>query len=207
MSILVSRFCRKRVLLLPNLIHVYCCPFSLRTLYLILIYTSLRAYILSGPQYNILRNGGTERPNSSILEAEERPGTYACAACQTPLFTSQAKFHSGTGWPSFASTIGNNVEIEQVNPLQANLVGAELRCASCGGHLGDVFNDGLLFVNTPAFVTGKRYCIDGAALIFTPEKMGDGGGDVEVVYGDTPPPSNKRDALPGFLQPPTITPR
>lgn len=165
------------------------------------------AYILSGPQYNILRNGGTERPNSSILEAEERPGTFACAACQTPLFTSQAKFHSGTGWPSFASTIGNNVEVEQVNPLQANLVGAELRCASCGGHLGDVFNDGLLFVNTPAFVTGKRYCIDGAALIFTPETISGDGANVEVVYGDTPPPSNKRDALPGFLQSPTITPR
>ena len=158
------------------------------------------AYILSGQQYNILRNGGTERPNSSILESEERPGLYSCAGCNTPLFDSAQKFHSGTGWPSFADTIKGNVEIEDVNMIQLNLGGAELRCATCGGHLGDVFNDGFLFVNTPAFNTGKRFCIDGAALIFKPNESD------EIVYGDTPP-YKKPNELPSFLEPPKINAR
>lgn len=142
------------------------------------------SYILSGKQYNILRQGGTERPYSSILEEEERDGEYRCAGCGSPLFASKSKFHSGTGWPSFASPLPD-VEIENVNFIQANLFGAEIRCGTCGGHLGDVFNDGILFVNTPAFLTGKRYCVDGAALIFHPA---DGGDDVN---GDLPPPGKK----------------
>jgi peptide-methionine (R)-S-oxide reductase len=152
------------------------------------------AYILSGKQYNILREGGTEQPYSSILENEDRDGEYICAGCGTSLFVSSSKFHSGTGWPSFASAL--NVETENVNPVQANLLGAEIRCATCGGHLGDVFNDGYLFVNTPAFSSGKRYCVDGAALIFKPT---DGTDD---IYGDIPKQSN----LPSFLQPPKISP-
>lgn len=142
------------------------------------------AYILSGKQYHILRQGGTERPYSSILEDEERNGEYRCAGCDTPLFDSKAKFHSGTGWPSFATPL-KGVEIENVNFIQANLFGAEIRCGTCGGHLGDVFNDGILFVNTPAFISGKRYCVDGAALIFHPA---DGGEDIN---GDLPPPVKK----------------
>jgi len=160
------------------------------------------AYILSGQQYNILRQGGTERPNSSILEGEERVGEYRCAGCATPLFASASKFHSGTGWPSFATTLGS-VETENVNPVQASLLGAEVRCGTCGGHLGDVFGDGILYVNTPAFASGKRYCVDGAALNFKPS---DGGED---VFGDLPPPKKKSDSagMPDFLAAPKINAR
>lgn len=140
------------------------------------------SYMLSGKQYYVLRQGGTERPYSSILEEEERNGEYRCAGCGTPLFASKSKFHSGTGWPSFASPLAG-VEIENVTPIQANLFGAEIRCRTCGGHLGDVFSDGILFVNTPAFLSGKRYCVDGAALIFHPANGGDD------VNGDLPPPT------------------
>mmetsp|Transcript_12503 Transcript_12503/g.30556 ORF Transcript_12503/g.30556 Transcript_12503/m.30556 type:complete len:231 (-) Transcript_12503:348-1040(-) len=150
------------------------------------------AYILSGPQYNILRQGGTERQKASILNTytAANVGSYTCAGCGTPLFSSEEKFSSGTGWPSFAKPIMStsdltvsNVEMENVSKIQYQLAGAEVRCQTCGGHLGDVFADGYLFPGTPAFVTGKRYCIDGAALIFKPE----GGGD--DVYGDEPPPN------------------
>ena len=157
------------------------------------------AYLLSGKQYNILRQGGTERPYSSILEGQEGEGEYVCAGCGTPLFTSSAKFHSGTGWPSYASALPG-VEVEDVNPVQANLLGAEIRCQTCGGHLGDVFNDGFVYVGTPAFTSGKRFCVDGAALIFKPK---DGSED---VFGDFPPPPSKKD-LPEFLSPPKIQPR
>lgn len=154
------------------------------------------SYILSGQQYNILRVGGTERPNTSILEGEERDGKYICAGCRTPLFASSAKFHSGTGWPSFASSF-EGVETESVNLVQAGLLGAEVRCTNCGGHLGDVFGDGILYVNTPAFITRKRFCVDGSALIFTPT---DG---TEDVYGDLKPPTTP-PKMPDFLAPPKI---
>lgn len=157
------------------------------------------AYILSGPQYNILRQGGTEQPNSSILEGEDHKGEFRCAGCNTPLFSSESKFHSGTGWPSFATAL-DGVETENVNPVQAGLLGAEIRCATCGGHLGDVFSDGKLYINTPAFASGKRNCVDGAALIFKPA---DGGED---VYGDTPP-QRKKKQTPSFLEPPQINAR
>eukprot|EP00558_Chaetoceros_sp_UNC1202_P007819 CAMPEP_0197244936 /NCGR_PEP_ID=MMETSP1429-20130617/9895_1 /TAXON_ID=49237 /ORGANISM="Chaetoceros sp., Strain UNC1202" /LENGTH=263 /DNA_ID=CAMNT_0042705363 /DNA_START=70 /DNA_END=861 /DNA_ORIENTATION=+ len=158
------------------------------------------SYILSGQQYNILRQGGTERPYSSILEGEDREGEFRCAGCATPLFASEAKFHSGTGWPSFATPLAG-VEMEKVNPVQASLVGAEVRCGTCGGHLGDVFSDGFLFVNTPAFASGKRYCVDGGALVFSPK---DGGED---IFGDLPPPANKKNDRPDFLAPPKINAR
>ena len=157
------------------------------------------SYLLSGRQYNILRQGGTERQYSSILEGEEREGKYICAGCATPLFTSNAKFHSGTGWPSYATALPG-VEVEDVNPVQAGLLGAEVRCKTCGGHLGDVFNDGFIYVNTPAFVSGKRFCVDGAALVFKPS---DGSED---VFGDLPPPK-KDTIMPDFLSPPKISPR
>jgi peptide-methionine (R)-S-oxide reductase len=134
---------------------------------------------LSPVQYSILREGGTERPYFSILENEERPGTYECVACGTPLFESSKKFHSGTGWPSFADVL-KGVEVEKVDPITANIAGAESRCATCGGHLGDVFRDGFLYQGTPAAETGKRYCIDGAALLFRPASGGD------AVPGDRP---------------------
>lgn len=142
------------------------------------------AYMLSGAQYNILRQGGTERQKSSILNTftSANEGTYVCAGCETPLFASDAKFSSGTGWPSFASALAS-VEVEQLDPIRATLEGREVRCAVCGGHLGDLFNDGWIYVGTQAGKTGERYCIDGAALVFKPR---DGGDD---VFGDMPPPN------------------
>lgn len=139
------------------------------------------ANILSGPQYFILREGGTERPYSSILEPETRSGWYVCAGCDTPLFESAKKFHSGTGWPSFADVIQGNVE-----DVYERRGKTEVRCSRCGGHLGDVFFDGFLFVTTPAFFSGKRYCIDGAALIFRPK---DG---TDSINGDVPPQGRER---------------
>ena len=124
--------------------------------------------VLTARQFEILRQGGTERPYTSILEGEDRPGTFYCAGCGTALFDSKAKFHSGTGWPSFARAL-KGVEVESLNLVQASLSGAELRCQTCGGHLGDVFTDGWIFQGTPAAESGKRFCIDGAALIFQPE--------------------------------------
>jgi peptide-methionine (R)-S-oxide reductase len=123
--------------------------------------------LLSPLQYKILREGGTERRGYSVLYKESRAGTFSCAACGTPLFASADKFDSGTGWPSFARGLPG-VEIEAIHPAVANLSGAELRCAQCGGHLGDVFQDGWLFSGTEAAQTGQRFCIDGAALVFVP---------------------------------------
>ncbi|KAL7523795.1 hypothetical protein ACHAWF_000669, partial [Thalassiosira exigua] len=133
---------------------------------------------LTSTQYFVLRRGGTESPYSSILEGEDRPGTFACAGCGTALFDASQKFHSGTGWPSFAAFVDDRVETERVSQIQYQLGGAEVRCATCGGHLGDIFADGFLFPGTPAFATGKRYCIDGAALVFLPRegREGEGGG-------------------------------
>jgi peptide-methionine (R)-S-oxide reductase len=143
--------------------------------------------LLSTAQLNVLRRGQTERQRSSILEKEKRDGSFLCAGCNQPLFSSDAKFDSGTGWPSFDSPIitmssdsDNNasVEIEEVGWVQS-LDGAEVRCQTCGSHLGDVFTDGWRYGSK----TGKRYCINGAALIFHPM---DGGKDVR---GDIPPPN------------------
>mmetsp|Transcript_12649 Transcript_12649/g.30667 ORF Transcript_12649/g.30667 Transcript_12649/m.30667 type:complete len:262 (+) Transcript_12649:57-842(+) len=138
--------------------------------------------LLSERQYQILRQGGTERQYSSVLEEEERDGTYHCAGCGTALFSSADKFHSGTGWPSFAATVDKGVEVENVNIFQAKLGGAELRCKTCGGHLGDVFEDGWIFTGTRAAETGKRFCIDGSALVFKPSD-----GSSQVVGDRTPP--------------------
>lgn len=145
--------------------------------------------ILSPRQYEILRNGDTERPYSSILEGEDRTGKFYCAGCGTALFDSKEKFHSGTGWPSFARGL-EGVEVEKAGTLKANLAGAELRCATCGGHLGDVFADGFLFPGTPAAQSGKRFCIDGAALVFRSD-------DGEEVVGDTAPERGSRPVFYG----------
>lgn len=156
--------------------------------------------MLSQTQFTILRKGGTEAPYSSILEGEDRLGMNVCAGCGTQLFDSKEKFHSGTGWPSYAAPMKSskdpsvsNVEMEAISQIQFQLAGAEVRCQNCGGHLGDVFSDGFLFPGTPAFVTGKRYCIDGAALVFFPkEQKGDSEDELEMVSGDTPPKNGNR---------------
>jgi peptide-methionine (R)-S-oxide reductase len=135
--------------------------------------------LLSGTQYNVLRKGGTERQRGSILDKEKRPGTYVCAGCNSPLFASISKFDSGTGWPSFESAIATDaIETEELDFIHS-LDGAEVRCRTCGGHLGDVFGDGRRYGSK----TGKRYCINGAALIFTSV------GGARDLRGDIPPPN------------------
>ena len=144
----------------------------------------------------------TESPNTSPLYTEKRAGVYRCAGCDTPLFDATAKFNSGTGWPSFAKYVEKNVEVADVGAARLALVGAEVRCAACGGHLGDVFLDGFLFPGTMAALTNRRYCIDGAALTFQPEQQPEA-----RLRGDAPPAKSPADVpLPDWLQPPAIKP-
>jgi len=155
--------------------------------------------VLSSGQYFVLRQGGTEPPNSSPLVKEKRTGTFVCAGCQTPLFDSRQKFESGTGWPSFARGLEG---VETVGSLTAVLLGSELRCASCGGHLGDMFNDGRAFPGTPAAESGQRFCIDGAALTFLPSDGGDPTSGDGLTRRRYEKPTDVE--LPSWLQPPKV---
>ncbi|HEY9891555.1 MAG TPA: peptide-methionine (R)-S-oxide reductase MsrB [Candidatus Sericytochromatia bacterium] len=108
-------------------------------------------------QFQVLRKHGTERAHTSPLDKQYDQGTYVCAACDLPLFTSETKFNSRTGWPSFSDPIENAIGISVDKSLFMTRV--EVHCHRCGGHLGHVFNDG------PA-PTGKRYCMNGVSLKF-----------------------------------------
>jgi peptide-methionine (R)-S-oxide reductase len=114
---------------------------------------------LTSQQYRVLREQGTERPWSSPLNEEKRAGTYLCAGCEQPLFTSTMKFDSGTGWPSFYDVIGGAVATSR--DFKLILPRTEYHCARCGGHHGHVFNDG-------PEPTGLRYCNNGVVLKFVP---------------------------------------
>ena len=115
--------------------------------------------MLSEDQYQVLRREGTEPPGSSPLNAEKREGTYVCAGCGQPLFSSATKYESGTGWPSFFDAIdgaiGTKTDYKILWPR------TEYHCSRCGGHQGHVFNDG-------PDPTGLRYCNNGVALKFIP---------------------------------------
>lgn len=115
---------------------------------------------LSPEAYRILRHEATERPGSSPLDKEKRAGEFLCAGCQNVLFRSSDKFDSGTGWPSFTGPAGPE-GVGSKTDYKMLVARTEVHCARCGGHLGHVFSDG------PA-PTGKRYCINGAALEFRP---------------------------------------
>lgn len=116
---------------------------------------------LTEMEYYVLREAGTERAFSSPLNKNYEKGVYHCAACDTPLFKSEHKFDSGTGWPSFDKEIEGNVAFS--TDYKIGYARTEEHCATCGGHLGHVFNDG------PKDTTGKRHCINGVALNFVPD--------------------------------------
>jgi peptide-methionine (R)-S-oxide reductase len=115
--------------------------------------------LLKPEQFRVLRQHGTERAGTSPLDKNYEPGNYYCAGCGTLLFTSDTKFNSGTGWPSFYAPVPGAVGTSEDNSYGMRRV--EVHCNTCHGHLGHVFPDG-------PRPTGERYCINGVALIFVP---------------------------------------
>lgn len=115
--------------------------------------------LLTPAQYKVLRKAGTEYPFSSPLDREKRTGEFVCAGCALPLFTSETKFDSGTGWPSFWKPLDNAIETH--TDVTFGMKRVEVLCRRCGGHLGHVFEDG-----PPP--TGLRYCMNGVAMVFKP---------------------------------------
>ncbi len=113
-------------------------------------------------QYFVLRKSGTERAFTSSFNTNKKKGVYVCAACNTPLYLSKHKFDSGSGWPSFDRAIKKNVELDV--DYKIGYARTELKCNTCGGHLGHSFKDG------PKKTTGIRHCINGVALKFIPKK-------------------------------------
>ena len=119
--------------------------------------------LLTPAQYDVLRQEGTERPFTSALLKEHRDGTFACAGCDLPLFSSKTKFESGTGWPSFYQPLPN--AIATTTDRSFFMARTEVHCARCAGHLGHVFDDG-------PKPTGLRYCMNGVAMKFIPAAAG-----------------------------------
>jgi peptide-methionine (R)-S-oxide reductase len=115
---------------------------------------------LTPEQYQVLRKHGTERAGSSPLNGEKRAGTFVCAGCGAKLFASDAKFESGTGWPSFTAPLEGAVET--ATDRSWFMTRTEVHCRNCQGHLGHVFPDG-------PRPTGLRYCMNGVAMAFEPD--------------------------------------
>ena len=115
--------------------------------------------LLTPAQYDVLRNAGTETPYTSPLNDEHRRGVFSCAGCARHLYSSDTKFDSGTGWPSFWKPLDNAVVTKTDNSLF--MTRTEVHCRRCGGHLGHVFDDG-------PKPTGLRYCMNGVAMSFKP---------------------------------------
>lgn len=113
--------------------------------------------LLTKAQYKVLRKEGTERAGSSPLDKNYADGTYHCAGCDLPIYSSEAKYDSGTGWPSFYESLKNAVGTKDDRKLLR--VRTEVHCRRCGGHLGHIFNDG-------PKPTGKRHCLNGVSLKF-----------------------------------------
>jgi peptide-methionine (R)-S-oxide reductase len=118
---------------------------------------------LTPEQFHVMREHGTERPFSHPYNQEKSDGLYTCAGCGTPLFSSKAKFDSGTGWPSFMAPMSKDAVTEK-DDRSLMMRRTEVLCASCEAHLGHVFPDG-------PRPTGLRYCMNGTALKFQPEKV------------------------------------
>jgi peptide-methionine (R)-S-oxide reductase len=118
---------------------------------------------LNAKQYNVLREEGTEPPGTSPLNGEKRPGVFVCAGCDLPLFTSEMKYESGTGWPSFFTAIPGALDTKR--DFYLIVPRTEYHCTRCGGHQGHVFDDG-----PPP--TGQRWCNNGVALKFVPKAGG-----------------------------------
>lgn len=115
--------------------------------------------LLTKLEYAVMREEDTERPGSSPLNLEKRAGTFACKGCDLPVYSSEAKYESGTGWPSFYESLPNAVGTKADNTLFTRRT--EVHCRRCGSHLGHIFNDG-------PEPTGKRHCLNGVSLKFLP---------------------------------------